>query len=461
MLPPFRNEPLTDFSEPENSAAFQAALQQNRRQLGCHHPLVIGGREYDHARRIKSLNPARPAELIGTVTAADTSQADEALSAAWQAFPGWAGTAAATRAAKLLELAAEFRRQRFTLAAWETLEASKNWLEADADVAEAIDFCEYYARQAIAFAQPLNTFPYPGELNQSWLQPVGAGVVIAPWNFPLAILTGMTLGPVAAGNTVVVKPSSYTPIVAAAFMDAVAAAGFPPGVINFLPGSGEQVGEYLVDHPRTRFVNFTGSKEMGLRINSRAAQVQPGQYWLKRVYAEMGGKGAIIIDETADLDAALAAVIPSAFGFQGQKCSAASRLIVIREVYETVLERLVTAVKALSRRPGRGQLSINAVISDTQFQMILSEIAQGRQEAKLLTGGRPLDLDGGYYISPAVFAPVPPGARLAQHEIFGPVLAVIPAKNFDEAVEIFNGTEYGLTGGLCSRDPEAAPAGQT
>ena len=211
MLPPFRNEPLTDFSEPANRAALQAALQQVRGQLGCHHPLVIGGREYDHSRLIKSLNPARPAELVGTVTAADTSQADEALSAAWEAFPGWAGTPAATRAAKLLELAAAFRRERFTLAAWETLEASKNWLEADADVAEAIDFCEYYARQALAFAQPLDTYPYPGELNQSWLQPLGAGVVISPWNFPLAILTGMTLGPVAAGNTVVIKPSCTPP----------------------------------------------------------------------------------------------------------------------------------------------------------------------------------------------------------------------------------------------------------
>ena len=256
-------------------------------------------------QRLESINPARPDELVGTVAAADASLADQALAAAWRAFPAWSETPAEIRAAKVLELAGEFRRQKFNLAAWETLEASKNWQEADADVAEAIDFCEYYARQAIDFAKPLFTYPYPGEINQSWLQPLGAGVIIAPWNFPLAILTGMTLGPVAAGNTVVVKPSSYTPIVAAAFMEAVKAAGFPPGVINFLPGSGDQLGDYLVEHPQTRFVNFTGSREIGLRINSRAAQIQSKQKWLKRVFPEMGGKGAIIIDETADLDAAL------------------------------------------------------------------------------------------------------------------------------------------------------------
>ena len=454
MLPPFHNEPLTDFSKPENITSYQSSLEQIRRQLGCHHPLIIGECEYNQGQRIESLNPARPDELVGTVPAADASLADQALAAAWRAFLAWSETPAEIRAAKVLELARELRRQKFNLAAWETLEASKNWREADADVAEAIDFCEYYARQAIDFAKPLFTYPYPGENNQSWLQPLGVGVIISPWNFPLAILTGMTLGPVAAGNTVVVKPSSYTPIVAAAFMEAVKSAGFPPGVINFLPGRGDQLGDYLVEHPQTRFVNFTGSKEIGLRINFRAAQIHSNQKWLKRVFTEMGGKGGIIIDETADLDAALTAVILSAFGFQGQKCSAASRLIVIQEVYEPFLDRLTAAVEALTIGPAEANYQINAVISKIQYDMIISEIAKGRQEAKLLLGGEPLDLDSGYYISPAVFAPVPPNARLAQHEIFGPVLAVIPAENFDKAVEIFNSTEYGLTGGLCSRDPK-------
>jgi 1-pyrroline-5-carboxylate dehydrogenase len=331
-------------------------------------------------------------------------------------------------------------------------EAGKPWREADADTCEAIDFCEYYARQALEFIQPLSTYPYPGEINQSWLLPLGAGVVISPWNFPLAILAGMTLGPVAAGNTVVIKPSSYTPVVGAMFMEAVAAVGFPPGVINFLPGTGDEVGDYLVEHPQTRFINFTGSREVGLRINSRAALVQPGQQWLKRAYTEMGGKDAIVIDETADLEVAIPAVISSAFGFQGQKCSAASRLIVVQEVYEHVLERLVAAVKAITIGPAEENYQLNAVISDIQYQMILTEIDKGMKEAKILVGMETISIDCGYYITPTVFAPVPPSSRLAQHEIFGPVLAVIPARNFNEAVQIFNDTEYGLTGGLFSRD---------
>jgi 1-pyrroline-5-carboxylate dehydrogenase len=454
MLPPFQNEPCTDFFKPENIEAYEAALKQRRRELGYHYPLIIHDRKYEQSKRIASINPARPAELVGTVAAADVTRAEQALAAAWRAFPAWSETPAEMRAAKVLELARKFRRQKFDLAALETLEASKNWLEADADVAEAIDFCEYYARQAMDIAQPRPTYPYPGESNQSWLQPLGAGLVISPWNFPLAIVAGMALGPVAAGNTVVVKPSSYTPIVAAAFMAAVEAVGFPPGVINFLPGSGEVIGNYLVAHAQTRFINFTGSKEVGLWINSMAAQVQPEQKWLKRVYPEMGGKGAIIIDETADFDAALTGVISSAFGFQGQKCSAASRLIIIQEVYKPFLERLLEAIRALTIGPAETNHQINAIISKTQYTMILAEIAKGRQEAKLLLGGQPLDLDGGYYISPAVFGLVPPAARLAQHEIFGPVLAVMSAENFDKAVKIFNATEYGLTGGLYSRDPK-------
>ena len=454
MFPPFRNEPLTDFSNPGQAAAYRAGLGQVRQRLGDHRPLIIGGQEIPTSRKIVSLNPAKPLEVVGTVAAADASGVDLAIAAAWQAFPEWASWQVSDRAAKILELAEELRRRRLALAAWETLEASKNWLEADADVAEAIDFCEYYARQALEFAKPLTTLPYPGEINQSWLQPLGAGVVISPWNFPLAILVGLTIGPVAAGNTVVVKPSSYTPMVGAAFMEAVAAVDFPAGVINFLPGSGGQVGDYLVDHPRTRFVNFTGSREVGIRINSRAAQVQPGQQWLKRVYPEMGGKDAIVIDETADLEAAIAAVITSAFGFQGQKCSAASRLIVVQEVYEEVLERLVAAIKAISIGPAEENYQLNAVISETQYQMILAEIGKGKREAEILVGRETMDIDGGYYIEPTVFAPVPPGSRLAQHEIFGPVLAVIPPGTSMRPYRFLTAPSTDLTGGLFSRDRE-------
>jgi 1-pyrroline-5-carboxylate dehydrogenase len=454
MLAPFQNEPLSDFSDPDRAAAYRQALARVRRSLGGHMPLIVGGEEVDTGERIVSLNPAKPAEVVGTVAAVGVAQIDTAFDTAWRTFPVWAHRPAVERASATIKLAAELRRRRLELAAWETLEASKNWREAEADVAEAIDFCEYYARQALELARPVPTNPWPGEINQSWLQPLGAGVVISPWNFPLAILVGMTMGPVAAGNTVVLKPSSQTPMVAAAFMEAVAAAGIPDGVINFLPGTGSGIGDYLVDHPRCRFINFTGSKEVGLRIGVRAAEIHHGQPWLKRVCLEMGGKDAMVVDETADLEAATLAVVQSAFGFQGQKCSAASRLIVIDEIYDTFLERLVAATKDLQVGPAEANSPVAAVISAEQHRKILAEIGKGRAEAQLLVGGKALDLDGGYYIEPTIFSEVPPDSRLGQYEIFGPVLSVIRARYFDEAVRIFNGTEYGLTGGLFSRSRE-------
>jgi 1-pyrroline-5-carboxylate dehydrogenase len=454
MLLPFQNEPLSDFSDPEATAAYRLALARVRRCLGSHNPLIIGGMEVDTGEPIVSLNPAKPVEVVGTVAAGGPTQIDEAFEAAWKAFPEWAACPAAERAEVTIKLASELRRHKLSLAAWETLEASKNWLEADADVAEAIDFCEYYARQALELARPIPVNPWPGEINQSWLQPLGAGAVISPWNFPLAILVGMTMGPVAAGNTVVLKPSSNTPMTAAAFMEAVAAAGLPPGVINFLPASGGAMGDYLVDHPRCRFINFTGSKEVGLRIGSRAAQLQPGQPWLKRTFLEMGGKDAMVVDETADLEAATAAVVQSAFGFQGQKCSAASRLIVIEDVYDAFLDKLVAATKALKVGPAEENFPVAAVISAEQHRKILAEIEKGKAQAKLLVGGKAVDKDGGYYIEPTVFVEVPANSRLGQYEIFGPVLSVIRARTFDDAVRLFNGTEYGLTGGLFSRSRE-------
>ena len=454
MLTPFRNEPLSDFSDPERSEAYVLALAKVRRLVGVHKPLIIDGKEVDTGERIESLNPAKPAEVLGTVAAAGPAQVDAALEAAWRAFPDWAACPAAERAAAAIKLAAELRRRKLEFAAWETLEASKNWLEAEADVAEAIDFCEYYARQALELARRLPTSPWPGEINRSWLKPLGAGVVISPWNFPLAILVGMTMGPVAAGNTMVMKPASNTPLIAAFFMEAVAAAGIPDGVIHFLPGTGSEIGDYLVDHPRCRFINFTGSKEVGLRIATRAAAIHPGQHWLKRVFLEMGGKDALVVDETADLEAATVAVVQSAFGLQGQKCSAASRLIVTDEIYDTFLERLVAATKELKVGPAEKNYPVAAVISEEQHRKILAEIERGKSEANLLVGGRAVDLDGGYYIEPTVFAEVPPDSRLGQYEIFGPVLSVIRARTFDEAVRIFNGTEYGLTGGLFSRSRE-------
>ncbi|RJR43065.1 MAG: L-glutamate gamma-semialdehyde dehydrogenase [Deltaproteobacteria bacterium] len=454
MFPPFVNEPLSDFSVPENNAAYRQALEKVRRRLGGHWPLVIAGEEVDTGRKIASINPCKPAEVVGTAAAAGPAQVDLALDAAWRAFPDWAARPAEVRATALVKLAAELRRRKLELAAWETLEASKNWLEAEADVAEAIDFCEYYARQALDFAKPLPVLQLRGEINQSWLQPLGAGAVIPPWNFPLAILAGMAVGPAAAGNTVVIKPSSYTPVIAAIFMEAVAAAGLPPGVVNFLPGQGSEVGDYLVDHARTRFINFTGSRLVGVRLTARAAQVHPGQHWLKRAFTELGGKDAVVIDETADLDAAIPAVVASAYGFQGQKCSAASRLIVVQEVYDAVVERLVAAVHDVKVGSAEDNFPVAAVISETQHKMILNEIESGKKEAKLAAGGRALDLDGGYFLEPTIFIDAAPDSRLAQHEIFGPVLAMIRAADFEDAVRIFNNTEYGLTGGLFSRSRE-------
>jgi 1-pyrroline-5-carboxylate dehydrogenase len=340
----------------------------------------------------------------------------------------------------------------FDFAAWQTFEAGKNWAEAEADVAEAIDFCRYYAHQALAMDEPVPVSEYPGETNESWLQPLGAGVVIPPWNFPLAILAGMTLGPVAAGNTAVLKPASNTPMVGWGFMQVLEEAGIPGGVVNFLPGPGSRVGDTLVDDPTTRFINFTGSKEVGLRIAERAAKVHDGQKWMKRAYMEMGGKDALIVDETADIDAAAADAVRSAFGFQGQKCSACSRLIVVDTVHDEVVAKVVALAGALSVGPPTGNHPVGPVISEDQFGSILDEIERGSAEATLIHGGRPVSLDGGYYIEPTIFADVRASDRLAQHEIFGPVLSVIRVADFDEALVVANGTEYGLTGGLYSED---------
>ncbi|MCB2224090.1 MAG: L-glutamate gamma-semialdehyde dehydrogenase [Actinobacteria bacterium] len=452
MFESYRPEPYSDFTDPAARAAYEAAIAGVEAGLGVHRPLVIAGERVDTAGRIESLNPSRPSQVIGTVAAATAADAEAAIAAAWDAFGGWAALAAEERARYGVKLAALMRRDKYRLAALQTLEAGKNYAEAEADVCEALDFSDYYARVAVHLGGGVPVAPYPGEENESHLLPLGAGVVIPPWNFPLAILTGMTLGPVMAGNTVVLKPASATPLIGAAFMDLVEEAGFPPGVVNFLPGSGGEVGDVLVDHPRTRFINFTGSKEVGLRIAERSARVHPGQKWMKRAYMEMGGKDGLIVDETADLDAAAADAVRSAYGFQGQKCSACSRLILLDGVYDEVLERVVAGAAALGVGPAVANHPVGPVITAAQHEAILAEIESGRGEAELLQGGDPVDLDGGYFIEPTVFGGVDPEARLAQHEIFGPVLSVIRARDFDHALEIANGTEYGLTGGLHSRD---------
>ena len=453
-MKPYACEPYSDFSLEEPRSAYAAAVDEVVAALPGVAPVVIAGEARETSATIESVNPARPETLVATAGSADVADAAAAVDAAWEAFAGWSRTPAAERAEIVHRIGDVMAERLFEFAAWMTIEAGKNYAESEADTAEAIDFCRYYAHQAIEMAEPVPVHDYPGETNVSFLRALGAGVVIPPWNFPLAILAGMTVGPVAAGNTVVLKPASNTPMIGSMFMDAVQSAGVPPGVINFLPGGGGTIGDALVDNPRTRFINFTGSKEVGLRIAERAAAVHPGQRWMKRAYMEMGGKDGLIVDETADLDAAAADAVRSAYGFQGQKCSACSRLIVVEAVYDDLLDRVLDLTGKLSIGDPVANHAVGPVISAAQHSSILEEIESGKSEASLVAGGGALDIDGGYYVEPTIFADVSPNSRLAQHEIFGPVLSVIKAADFDDALTIANGTEFGLTGGLYSTSEE-------
>ena len=396
MFEPYYPEPYSDFTVPANKAAFELALAGVEEQLGASYGLVIDGEAVETSGTFDSVNPARPDQIVGTVAAAGVAEAERAIQAAWAAFPAWAALDAVARARCGVKLAAIMRRNKYELAAIETWEAGKNWLEAEADVAEAIDFVDYYAREAVRLAEPVDTVHWQGEDNASHLQPIGAGVVIPPWNFPGAILIGMAMGPVLAGNTVVIKPASNTPVIGARWMEMVAEAGIPAGVINYLPGPGGEVGDFLVDHPLTRFINFTGSKEIGLRIAERSARVNPGQRWLKRAYMEMGGKDAMIVDETADLKAAIADAVRSAFGFQGQKCSAASRLILVAGIHDEVLAGVVAGAEALRVGPPvenvavqrRVQHVLEAVPGDRTGHQLAHEVAGDRGVAAGETGQR-------------------------------------------------------------------------
>ncbi|BAS26589.1 L-glutamate gamma-semialdehyde dehydrogenase [Limnochorda pilosa] len=452
MVPEFRNDPMIDFSVPENRRAMEETLARVRGELGREYPLVIGGQKVWTGGRIRSINPSNNRELVGLVAKATAREAEQALEAAWDAFPQWSAMTAPARARLLFKAAAIMRRRKMELSAWEVVEAGKTWDEAVGDVNEAIDFMEYYGREAIRLAEPHELTPFPGEETEAFWIPLGVGVIIPPWNFPLAILTGMTTGPVAAGNTVILKPASATPVIGAKFMEVMEEAGLPPGVINFLPGSGGEIGDFLVSHPRTRFISFTGSMEVGLRINQLAAEPHEGQIWVKRVVAEMGGKDAIVVDETADLDAAAEGIVASAFGYQGQKCSACSRAILVDAVYDQVLAKIVERTRALRvGDPAAAGTQVAAVIDQAAYEKILSYIEIGKQEGRVVAGGEKGD-ETGFFIQPTVIADVNPNARIAQEEIFGPVLAVIRARDYDDALRIANGTMYGLTGSVYSRD---------
>ena len=457
-LPPFKNEPYFDFSDERNAQAMMQAIEQVEGQLGREYPLIIGGERLTTGDLLASVNPAKFTEIIGRVHRADQELADKAIKTAWQAFEPWKQVPAEHRAAYLFKAAAEMRRRKLEFNAWLVLEVGKSWAEAEADTAEAIDFMEFYGRQALRYAspQPLTPSPLKDEVNEMTYIPLGVGVVIPPWNFPLAILAGMTTAAVVTGNTVVLKPSSDSPVIAAKFVELMEQVGLPPGVINYLPASGGQVGDFLVEHPQTRFISFTGSMEVGLRINELAAKPRPGQIWIKRVVAEMGGKDTIVVDETADLDEAASGIVTSAFGYSGQKCSACSRAVVVDAVYDQVLERIAERTKKLTVGPVKDPASFTGPVSSKKaFESINKYIEVGKQEGRTLAGGGQHErANEGWFIPPTVIADVDPQARLSQEEVFGPVLAVVKAKDFEDALAVANNTQYGLTGAVYSRDRE-------
>ncbi len=450
MLPNFANEPYTDFGRADNRRQFEDAIARIDRWRGRELPLLIGGREIVTGQWIESRDPADPRTPFIKVARAGLEQVHSAIQGADHAFATWSRTDPRARARVILRAAAILRREKHDMSALMVIEAGKSWGEADADTAEAIDFLEFYAREMLRLAEPQGATPSSGEENDVFYIPLGVGAVIPPWNFPCAILAGMTAAALVAGNTVVLKPSSDTPAIGWYMSDILRRAGTPGGVLNFCPGSGREVGDAMVQHPRTRFVNFTGSMEVGLRINELAARTPPGQVWIKRVIAEMGGKDAIVVDEEIDLDLAADAIVASAFGYQGQKCSACSRAIIHAAVHDALVERIAARAKALPVGPPRDpQYRVGPVINETARDRILGYVETGKQEGRLVAGGKALSREG-YFIEPAVFAGIDARARIAQEEIFGPVLACIRAVDFEDAIRIANGTIYGLTGSCFS-----------
>lgn len=449
-LIPYTTEQLTDFSKKENQQAYIEAIQKVQSELGKDYPLVIGGERITTQDKITSYNPAKKTEVVGTVSKANKELAEKAMQVADQTFKTWSKVKPEVRADILFKAAAITRRRRHEMSAVMTIEAGKPWVEADADTAEAIDFMEYYARQMLELKDGKPVKSLPGEYNKFGYIPLGVGVIISPWNFPFAIMAGTAVAAVVTGNTILLKPASTTPIIAYKFIEILEEAGLPAGVVDYIPGPGGEVGDYLVDHPRTRFISFTGSRDVGLRINQRAAAVNEGQIWIKRVIAEMGGKDTIVVDKEADLELAAQSIVKSAFGFSGQKCSACSRAIIVEDVYDTVLDRVVELTKELTvGDPSDHNNFMATVIDENAFKKVTSYFEVAKEEGRIVAGGE-ADDSTGYFIQPTVVADVAPRARLMQEEIFGPIVAVSKAKDFDEALEIANNTEYGLTGAVIS-----------
>ena len=450
---PFANDPPVDFALEANREQMRRAIAAERALLGQDYPLVIGEQRIATAEWLDSVNPAKPDQIVGRIAKATTQHAQMAVDTAVAVAPVWRAVPLERRARVLEKMAELMRAERFELAALEVFEVGKPWVEADADVSEAIDFCDFYAAEMRRLGRPQNTLSVPGENSSQEYLPRGVGLVIAPWNFPLAILCGMTVAALVAGNTVVMKPAEQSGAVAARFMDIALRAGLPPGALNLLSGLGEEVGEFLVNHPKINFIAFTGSKEVGLKIWEAGGRTRPGQAQLKHVVCEMGGKNALIIDADADLDEAVIGSIYSAFGYQGQKCSALSRLIVLEDNYDRFVDRLVTAASCLRvGSPEEPGTVVGPVIDREAWERVQRYVAIGKTEARLAYGGT-VPAGGGYFLQPTIFAEVPPTARIAREEIFGPILSVIKARNLDEAIRIANDTEFALTGGLYSRSP--------
>jgi 1-pyrroline-5-carboxylate dehydrogenase len=449
----FTNEPFVNFADPGNARAMRAALDHVAQQLGREYDLIIGGHRERTAEKITSINPARPAQVVGVHQKAGSEHAQEAMDAAQRAFHTWSRVPVNVRASLLLNAAAIIRKRKFEFAAWLTYEVGKNWAEADADVAETIDFLEFYAREALRLSQSTTPIQLPGERNRLLYIPLGVGAVIPPWNFPFAIMAGMTVAAIVTGNTVILKPSSDSPTIAAQFMEVLEEAGIPAGVVNFCPGSGATFGNAIVEHPKTRFIAFTGSKPVGLDIHELAAKTQPGQIWIKRTVLEMGGKDSILVCADADIDVAADGVVAAAFGFSGQKCSACSRAIIEAPVYDAFVEKVRERVARLSVGDPAENPSMGPVVNASAFKSILGYIEKGKLEGRLIFGGSAVETEaGGYFLQPTVIADVDPEAVISQEEIFGPVLALIKVESYEEGLAVANNTEFGLTGAIYTSD---------
>jgi 1-pyrroline-5-carboxylate dehydrogenase len=453
-VPEFSNEPYLDYSQPDVRKKMEDALKEVKAEFGREYPMWIGGQKVTTADKRNSTNPSRPSEVIGIVQHANAEMARQAVEAAHKAFESWKKVPFQERAKCLFRAAQIVRERKHELNALVCYEVGKSWAEADGDIAETVDFCEFYGREMLRLGEPQKLTPMRGERNYLTYIPLGVGVVIPPWNFPSAIMAGLTVASLVTGNTVVVKPAADSPIIAAKFVDILFEAGIPKDAVQFLTGPGSEIGDVLVQHPKTRYIGFTGSKEVGLRISEFAGKRAPGQLWIKRTVLEMGGKDAIVVDEEADIDAAVEGTAQAAFGYQGQKCSACSRAIVSEKIYDTFLQKLVERTKKITVGPSDDPNNyMGPVISQSAVKTILDYIEVGKKEGKLLTGGGRAAGDG-HFVQPTIIADIDPKARLAQEEVFGPVLAVIKARNFDHALEIANNTEFGLTGAVYSKNPE-------